>query len=230
MYARSTVVLALVAIAARLAVALPPACLLGAVNSQPNPADLESICGDKASEVQSQIEDLCGNDVDVALDEFDKTCESAGYTVAAVTSSTSSTSSSSSASSTGSSYATVSTTGTTTESATVSSATTKATGTGFVVITTSTYYDAACSCTKTAAIGGTASGSVIVPTVTASGTPSATGTSGAPGNVTVPSGPNAGSSSTSASAPAFTGAAARFMAGSGAVGAIVMAAGFAVAL
>lgn len=71
----------LFAFLARLAFAIPPACLLHAVNTQDEPADLSAVCGDGALNVQSYMYDNCGNSGDIAQKAFIDTCSSAGTSV-----------------------------------------------------------------------------------------------------------------------------------------------------
>ncbi|MCJ1430450.1 hypothetical protein MMC29_008368 [Sticta canariensis] len=195
--AKSTVVLAFLAISAQLAVAAPPACLLAAVNTEDNPADVALLCGAHSSNVQDQIKKLCGNDVQAALDAYKDTCKSAGKTITAESSSSSSTSAgSSSASSINASSAstteessasamkstsasgTVSRSGsspsasvTDSESGSSPSATASVSPAPYPITYTSTYYDTECSCTKTTEI----SSSVVIGS---SGFASATGSGG----------------------------------------------------
>jgi len=73
--------------------ATPPACLLAAVNTEPNPANLDTVCGSDAQKVQQAIFSKCGSNNDVAQSDFVATCSSAGKSVASFTApSTSSTS------------------------------------------------------------------------------------------------------------------------------------------
>lgn len=71
------------ALAARVAVAAqPPACLLQAVNTQDNPADMSAVCGDSASAVQSAIASICtGDNAPAAQSAFVATCSAAGQSV-----------------------------------------------------------------------------------------------------------------------------------------------------
>lgn len=67
---------------ARTLAATPPGCLLSAVNTQDNPTDLSSICGDDATDVQSAINSLCsGSNKSAAQSAFIATCSSAGSSV-----------------------------------------------------------------------------------------------------------------------------------------------------
>ncbi|KAL6251488.1 hypothetical protein RBB50_001697 [Rhinocladiella similis] len=71
---------------ARTLAATPPGCLLSAVNTQDNPTDLSSICGDDATDVQSAINSLCsGSNKSAAQSAFIATCSSAGSSVAPFT-------------------------------------------------------------------------------------------------------------------------------------------------
>ncbi|KIW13733.1 hypothetical protein PV08_08924 [Exophiala spinifera] len=67
--------------------ATPPGCLLSAVNTQDNPTDLSSICGDEATEVQSAINSLCSGSTNksAAQSAFIATCSAAGSSVAPFT-------------------------------------------------------------------------------------------------------------------------------------------------
>lgn len=201
MYSKSAVIVALCALSsARLVVAIPPACLLGAVNTQPNPADLSSICGPNADDVMSEIEALCGNEVEAAMDAFEETCGAAGLDTSSIMTSTTSASDSSS-------------TGSSSDDSDM-----------YVVSQTSTYYDSSCSCSKTVAMAGTASGYA---TKTANGVAKATGVYG---NATVPTAPNpTGGVDGAASTATFTGSAARYVAGPFA-GVAILAAGFIIAM
>jgi len=98
MFAKATI-FAILAVAARVAVATPPACLLAAVNECPNPADIKSICSTDSSKVTSYISKNCGDYEDAASKYFKEVCEDAGETIS---DSSSSSSASSSASKTGS--------------------------------------------------------------------------------------------------------------------------------
>ncbi len=61
--------------------AVPPACLLEAVNTQDDPSDLSAICGNEATDVQQAIASVCGNNQSVAQSAFISTCSSAGSSV-----------------------------------------------------------------------------------------------------------------------------------------------------
>ena len=50
-------------------------------STQPNPADLNTICGVDASKVISQIKSLCGSNIDAAMTSFADTCNSAGKAI-----------------------------------------------------------------------------------------------------------------------------------------------------
>ncbi|KAF1987964.1 hypothetical protein K402DRAFT_392245 [Aulographum hederae CBS 113979] len=68
----------------------PPACLLGALNTQPNPADTEAICGN-ASEVQEAIASMCGANTNAAMSAFASTCSADGVSVSSYVGSASAT-------------------------------------------------------------------------------------------------------------------------------------------
>jgi hypothetical protein len=72
--------LALLALSARV-LAVPPACLLNAVNEQDEPSDLSAICGREAETVQQAIVDMCGDNEEVAQSAFIATCSAAGSSV-----------------------------------------------------------------------------------------------------------------------------------------------------
>ncbi len=61
---------------------VPPACLLSAVNTQDNPTDFSSLCGDEATDVQKAINSLCtSTNKSAAQSAFIATCSSAGSSV-----------------------------------------------------------------------------------------------------------------------------------------------------
>lgn len=95
----SFIITILAAFAAQLALAIPPACLLHAVNTQDEPSDLSAICGDGAQSVQSYMAQNCGNNANNAQKAFIASCSSAGTSVAAYTATANSTSSTSTRSS-----------------------------------------------------------------------------------------------------------------------------------
>ncbi|MCJ1244393.1 hypothetical protein MMC30_001591 [Trapelia coarctata] len=172
--AKTTILLALLAASSKLVAAGPPACLLAAINTEPNPADLQAICGDGASKVESQIASLCGSNTDAAMQAFVSSCSAAGKTVPTYSPSTSGT-----ASATG--------TGSMVTATPVTMNTT--------IQYTSTYFDSDCSCTKTTALSTvvvstgfasvSATGAAMIPT-TALGTAKATSTqTGAATNVRI---------------------------------------------
>lgn len=93
-----TILLALLAGALSLVAAGPPACLLAAIkydhaqrqkwwkadgygSTEPDPSDLQNICGDDASKVESQIVSLCASNADAAMKAFASTCSAAGKTI-----------------------------------------------------------------------------------------------------------------------------------------------------
>ncbi|KAF1810282.1 hypothetical protein P152DRAFT_460790 [Eremomyces bilateralis CBS 781.70] len=88
---KSFIVVALVALA-QFAVATPPACILAAANTQDNPADVEGICKNKASEIQGNLASICGGQNDNAQSAFAAICKSAGVTVSPYVASSSGTS------------------------------------------------------------------------------------------------------------------------------------------
>jgi len=77
---KSTLILSLLALSASV-LATPPGCLLAAVNTEPNPADLKTVCGSDAKKVQAAIQSMCGSNASIAQSAFAATCSSAGITV-----------------------------------------------------------------------------------------------------------------------------------------------------
>lgn len=65
----------------QLVTALPPGCLLQAVNTQNQPGDLSAVCGDGALIVQSYMAGNCGTAAEEAQKQFIATCSSAGTSV-----------------------------------------------------------------------------------------------------------------------------------------------------
>jgi hypothetical protein len=59
--------------------AAPPACVIGAVNTQTNPHDVASVC--RADGVQEYINKNCGNAQEAAQKYFSEVCKGAGVTV-----------------------------------------------------------------------------------------------------------------------------------------------------
>lgn len=79
---RSTILVTVLAVSARAVLAaLPPACLLQAVNTQDEPSDLKAICGDSPTDVQQAIASMCGDTVSMAQSAFIATCSGAGVQV-----------------------------------------------------------------------------------------------------------------------------------------------------
>jgi len=76
-----TALLPLLALAVRVIAGSPPACLLSAVNTQDDPSDLSSVCGNEATDVQQAIASLCGDNQSVAQSDFIATCSAAGSSV-----------------------------------------------------------------------------------------------------------------------------------------------------
>jgi len=85
--AKSTIFLAFLAVAAQVVAAGNPACMLGAINSQPDPSDMSAVCGSNASKVQTQIQSICGANAAAAQKAFISACSDAGKTVPAYSSS-----------------------------------------------------------------------------------------------------------------------------------------------
>ncbi|KAK0943421.1 hypothetical protein LTR48_004578 [Friedmanniomyces endolithicus] len=82
MFAKSTTLLVLAALAARLVVATPPACMIAAVNTQPNPGALQAVCsGSNATAVVESICKNCSSNAAAALSAFASVCSGAGVTI-----------------------------------------------------------------------------------------------------------------------------------------------------
>jgi hypothetical protein len=81
MFASKTAILLSIFALSSNVLATPPACLLAAVNQQPNPANLTAVCGTNGRQVQQAIASICGSNVAVAESAFAATCSSAGQTV-----------------------------------------------------------------------------------------------------------------------------------------------------
>ena len=82
MFTSSTYILAAISVLARVAVATPPACLLGAVGGQANPADMKTLCGSGAMAVEGNITSLCTGDASSqAMSIFSSNCLAAGVTI-----------------------------------------------------------------------------------------------------------------------------------------------------
>ncbi|PSK34586.1 hypothetical protein B9Z65_8912 [Elsinoe australis] len=217
MIAKTSFIFAAFAVAAQLASAqTPPACLLAAVNTNQNPADVNAICK-KSSEMGDKLNDMCGDNLDSAQKAFTSICKNAGVAV------TLSASSSASASATGKNSSASWTPG------------------QLVHEYTTTYFDSSCSCTTTATRTGTAYVGGSNSTITGSGngtsqaTPTGTSGSGSGSGSSGSSGSGSGSSSRSSSGTASagpaqqTGAASHYQLAGFSLGAIAVA-GLAVAL
>ncbi|KAK2764033.1 hypothetical protein FQN54_009652 [Arachnomyces sp. PD_36] len=87
--AKSTIFIALLALCNFVVAAIPPpACLLAAINQQDKPSDMNAMCGANSKDVQSTIQDICGDDVDAALKAYSKSCSEAGKEVTLIQPST----------------------------------------------------------------------------------------------------------------------------------------------
>jgi len=123
--------------------------LTGCCSTESDPSNLQTICGDDVSKVESQIVSLCGSNTDAAMKAFVSTCSAAGKTVRMYMSTLRN-----------KSLCSQSLIATYSSSASGSAS---ATGTGSMVTTTpstmsqtiqytSTFFDSDCSCTKTTAL------------------------------------------------------------------------------
>lgn len=83
--AKSTIIFAFLALANVIVATVPPACLLAAVNTQDNPADLTKICGSESLSMQREIVTACDQDkIADALQAFAKACSDAGKKVSLI--------------------------------------------------------------------------------------------------------------------------------------------------
>jgi len=78
MFSKATFFLAFVALA-KLSVAAGPGCLLGAINTYNDPADIKAVCD--AKDAQSVIKKFCGDSTNDALSAFAEVCNKAGVKV-----------------------------------------------------------------------------------------------------------------------------------------------------
>ncbi|KAF2745711.1 hypothetical protein M011DRAFT_469376 [Sporormia fimetaria CBS 119925] len=80
MHARSILLALFGAAASLVAAQTPPGCLLGAVNTFDDPADIEAVCKDKNA--PNVIAEFCGEaELSDALKAFEASCESEGVDV-----------------------------------------------------------------------------------------------------------------------------------------------------
>jgi len=152
---KTSFILPLFALAARVLADTPPACLLSAVNTQDNPSNLSSVCGNDALDVQEAIASLCsGNAVSVAQSAFLSTCSGAGSSVAPYTATSS------------------------------KASTTKGSATSGVFVYTTAVYNSDCSCTTTIVTSATTGAAVStgLASATASATGSSGSGASASGN------------------------------------------------
>ncbi|KAI4269326.1 MAG: hypothetical protein LQ337_007349 [Flavoplaca oasis] len=196
MFAKSALLAAIFAASTQLVAAtVPPACLIAAVNTRPDPSKLGLICGSDSGKVESAISEACNTaeHEKAAMAAFEDMCKNIGKTV--------STSSRSSSSKTTSSEST--STSKSSSDATTSAESSDSTSAPYPIVYTSTFYDVDCSCTKTTAVS---SSGVAGSTGFATGTavPIPTG-SGAVGSGAAGSGPGATGSPISPSAPIDSG-------------------------
>lgn len=79
MLARTLFTTAFVALFSFSIAAPPPGCLLGAVNSYDDPADVKSVC--QAKDASKTIAKFCGDDAKSALSAFADICNNAGVKI-----------------------------------------------------------------------------------------------------------------------------------------------------
>jgi len=82
---KSAIFIAILALFNVVAAAVPPGCLLGAINTQDDPSDLKAICGSDSDKVQREIVKACDDDdTSKALKAFAKSCSEAGEKVSII--------------------------------------------------------------------------------------------------------------------------------------------------
>ncbi|KAL8689925.1 MAG: hypothetical protein Q9224_004527 [Gallowayella concinna] len=149
MFAKSTLLAALFAVSAQLVAAneIPPACMLAGVNTQPEPWNLNALCGKDSSKVQNEIRKACNTETttNAALKAYKARCADADKTVSVSTSAGSS-------SSTSKSHSGSTSTSDSSSDATTSADASTSTNAPYPIVYTSTYFDNDCSCTKTASL------------------------------------------------------------------------------
>lgn len=64
---------------AQFAVATPPGCLLGAVNTYDDASDIKTVC--KSKDLSSQVEKYCGDSAEAAMEALADICNDAGVKV-----------------------------------------------------------------------------------------------------------------------------------------------------
>jgi len=79
MFSKTAFFLAFAAISSIVSAASPPGCLLGVVNSYPNPVDVAAVCKEK--DATNKIAKLCGDATKDALSSFADICNKAGVQV-----------------------------------------------------------------------------------------------------------------------------------------------------
>ncbi|KAL8849959.1 MAG: hypothetical protein Q9221_005065 [Calogaya cf. arnoldii] len=84
MFAKSTLLAALFAASTKLvSAAVPPGCLIAAINTQADPSDFGLICGSDSGKVKSAISSTCNSAEyeKAAMAAFQEICKSMGKTV-----------------------------------------------------------------------------------------------------------------------------------------------------
>ncbi|KAL8895949.1 MAG: hypothetical protein Q9192_003346 [Flavoplaca navasiana] len=213
MFAKSALLAALFAASTQLVAAtVPPACLIAAVNTRPDPSKLGLICGSDSGKVQSAISEACNTaeHEKAAMAAFADMCKNIGKTVCEYSPEhQGSTSSRSSSSKTSSSDST--STSKSSSDATTSADSSDSTSAPYPIVYTSTFYDVDCSCTKTTAVSSSdVAGSTGFATGTAVPVPTGSGAPGSgPGATGSPISPSAPIDSGNAGGAPFTGAASK---------------------
>lgn len=68
---------------AQFAIASPPSCLLGAVNTYDDPSDVKAVC--KSKDLSSTVEKFCGDSAESAMEAIADICNDAGVKVCTYT-------------------------------------------------------------------------------------------------------------------------------------------------
>lgn len=79
MFGKTTLFFAFTAVVSLVNAASPPGCLLGAVNTYQDPADIASVC--KSKDATSKIAKYCGDSTSAALEAFADICNGKGVKV-----------------------------------------------------------------------------------------------------------------------------------------------------
>lgn len=79
MFSKTIFIAAFAAVASIASAASPPACLLGAVNTYSDPADISAVC--KSKDINSKVSKYCGDATADAMEALAEICNKAGVKV-----------------------------------------------------------------------------------------------------------------------------------------------------